>query len=253
MSIALNNDGLLLEGTAYFNRLSTTGTYEGLIELPGLAKLGISTGADIKEMISKDKDYYGQIIASVATAQPSQFSIMMRNSTQQGMALALMGNNETYSAGSGTVTDESVTADLGAIVELAQRNLTAGSVVVTSDPAGTTYVEGTDYEVNYALGLLKVLSGGAISDAANLLVDYAHGAIDGWRVRGATRTQAKGRFILDGRNLINNKTVRFEAYSVLLTSDGEIDFMADDPVEFGMTGRMETPSGKTEPFILEQW
>lgn len=253
MSIALNNDGLLLEGTAYFNRLSTTGTYEGLVELPGIAKLGITTSADIKDMVSKDKDYYGQIISSVAIAQPSQLALMMRNSTAKGVALAMMGSEEAYTAGSGTVTDESVTADLGAIVELAQRNITAGSVVVTSDPAGTTYTEGTDYEVNYSLGFLKVLTGGSIADDAALLVDYAHGAIDGWTVRGATRTQSKGRFILDGRNLINNKSVRFEAYSVLLVSDGEFDLMGDDPVEFSLSGRMETPSGKTEPFLLQQW
>jgi hypothetical protein len=92
MSIALNNDGMLLEGTAYFNRLSPTGAYEGLVELPGIAKLGITTAADIKEMTSKDKNYYGQIIASVAITQPTQLALMMRNSTAKGVALAMMGS-----------------------------------------------------------------------------------------------------------------------------------------------------------------
>lgn len=251
--VALANDGFLLEGTAYFNRLNDAGVYAGIVELPGIAKLAIKTSADIKDMTSKDKGYYGQVIASVAIPKPAELSVGLRNGSKDGVALALMGSHSTLSAGSGTVTDEAVTSKLGAWVEMAQRNLTALSVVVTNSAASTTYVENTDYEINYSLGMIKALIGGAITDAQALKVDYAHAAIAGWKVRGATTPQAKGRLILDGRNLINNKTVRFEAYSVLLVSDGEFDMMGDDVTEFSLSGRLETPSGKTEPFIIEQW
>lgn len=249
--VALANDGFLLEGTAYFNRLNDAGQYLGLKELPGIAKLAITTGADIKDMTSKDKGYYGQVIVSVAIPKPSEISVALRNGSKEGVALALMGSYTDLTAGGGTITDEAVTAKLGYWVELANRNLTAASVVVTDDGATVTYVEGTDYEINYALGMIKALA--TITDAQSLKVDYAHGAVDGWKVSGATTPQAKGRLILDGRNLINNKSVRFEAYSCLLVSDGEFDMMGDDVTEFSLSGRLETPSGKTEPFVIEQW
>lgn len=253
MGVLLNNEGFLLEGTVYFDRLDDNGQTTGLVTLPGVAKFAMKPTSEIKEMTSKDKDYYGQIIASVAIAKPAEFSITLRNGTKEGIALGLMGSHSVLSAGAGTVTDESITAQLDKWVELAQRNLTDGSVVLTTDPAGTTYVEGTDYEVNYALGMIRAIPTGNISDAEDLLADYAHAAIDGWKVAGGTKPQAKGRIILDGRNLINNKTVRMEIYRALLTSDSELDAMGDDVVEFGLSGRMETPSGKTEPFVIEQW
>lgn len=251
--VALANDGFLLEGTAYFDRLDDNGVATGLVVLPGIAKLAIKTSSDIKDMTSKDKGQYGQIIASIAIPKPSELSVGLRNGSKDGVALALMGSSSALTAGAGTVTDEAVTAKLGKFVELAQRNLTAGSVVVTDATATTTYVEDTDYEINYAQGMIHAMTGGAITADEALLVDYAHTAIDGWKVRGATTPRAKGRLILDGRNLVNNKNVRFEAYSALLVSDADFDMMGDDVTEFSLTGRMETPSGKNEPFTIEQW
>jgi len=54
--------------------------------------------------------------------------------------------------------------------------VTPGSVTVTSNPAGTTYVEGTDYVINYADGRIKFLTAGDIG-ANDVLVDYSYSAI----------------------------------------------------------------------------
>ena len=49
-------------------------------------------------------------------------------------------------------------------------------VVVTSSPAGTTYVEGSDYVVDYQAGLIMLPpSGGTIAAAATVLVSYNWG------------------------------------------------------------------------------
>lgn len=60
--------------------------------------------------------------------------------------------------------------------DLAQNNITPGTVVVTSNPAGITYVEGTDYVIDYELGKIKALTAGAIN-ADDVLVDYSYNAI----------------------------------------------------------------------------
>lgn len=76
-----------------------------------------------------------------------------------------------------TVSDEVVTGGAEEVwYALAHGRITPGTVVVTSNPAGTTYVEGTDFVINYADGKIKFLSGGSIN-ANDVLVDYGYSSI----------------------------------------------------------------------------
>jgi hypothetical protein len=77
----------------------------------------------------------------------------------------------------GGVTDEVVTGGAeGVWYSLAYGRVTPDTVVVTSNPAGTTYVEGTDYVIDYAAGRIKFLAAGSIN-ANDILVDYDYTAI----------------------------------------------------------------------------
>jgi len=58
---------------------------------------------------------------------------------------------------------------------LSHGHITPATVVVTSNPAGTTYVEGTDFIINYADGKIKALTAGSIN-ANDVLVDYSYTA-----------------------------------------------------------------------------
>lgn len=77
----------------------------------------------------------------------------------------------------GTVTDE---VEAGGAEDtwyaLAHGRITPDTVVVTSDPAGTTYEEGVDFVIDYAAGRIKFLTAGAIG-ANDVLVDYSYIAI----------------------------------------------------------------------------
>jgi phage tail sheath protein FI len=59
-----------------------------------------------------------------------------------------------------------------ATIALGHGNVQASSVVVTSNPAGTTYVQGTDYTLDARTGLITRLSGGAIGASEAVLVSY---------------------------------------------------------------------------------
>ena len=86
---------------------------------------------------------------------------------------------ETYAGESGsapTVTDEVVAADHDTWVSMANKRLRPGSVVVTNSGASTTYVDGTDYVIDYENGSIYCFSGGAITDAQSLKVDYVYDA-----------------------------------------------------------------------------
>lgn len=89
---------------------------------------------------------------------------------------------ESYAPESGTavaITDEAVTADEGAWVNLANKRIRPGSVNVTLDTVGTQYDEYDDYLIDYANGRLYTLAAGDISDAANLDVDYTYEKVRG--------------------------------------------------------------------------
>lgn len=86
-----------------------------------------------------------------------------------------------------TVTDEVLAADHGAWVALAHQRLTPGSVVVTNSAGTTTYVEDTDYLVDYANGRIYALASGAITDAQSLKVDYGWTAIRKGEMQGIER------------------------------------------------------------------
>jgi uncharacterized protein len=61
-----------------------------------------------------------------------------------------------------------------ATIQLAHGNLNASTVVLTSDPAGTTYVQGTDYAVDARTGLITQLPGGALTATQSVLVSYSY-------------------------------------------------------------------------------
>jgi len=88
---------------------------------------------------------------------------------------------EAYSGESGstaTVTDESVTITaLDTWYDLDHKRLQPGTAVVTTDPAGTTYTEGTDYVIDYGNGEIRGLTGGGISALDDILVDYTYDAV----------------------------------------------------------------------------
>lgn len=84
---------------------------------------------------------------------------------------------EAYAGESGaapTVTDEVVAADHDAWVSMTNKRIRPGTVVVTNSGASTTYVENTDYVIDYEDGAIYALSSGAITDGQSLKVDYTY-------------------------------------------------------------------------------
>jgi len=72
------------------------------------------------------------------------------------------------------VVDESFTSSFDIAVSLAHSDLVSGSVVVTTTDGVTTYVEDTDYTIDYTNGTITVLSTGAMLDATAYYIDYTY-------------------------------------------------------------------------------
>lgn len=123
---------------------------------------------DIKENVSGQRLTAGSFI----TEQATDITINFKSVKPSHLARALQADLTAKSASS--VTDESHKGYLGKFIKLDRVKIS--SVVVTSDPAGTTYVEDTDYIVHAEEGAIEILSTGSIGDGDSLLIDYAYAA-----------------------------------------------------------------------------
>lgn len=245
----------MASGSLYINRIDpTTGLPLGLAGPFECSKFEVKPNTDLKEQTSKGRDTYGQVIATVALQKPADVSITLTEMDKDGLTLALLGTRTDVSQGAGSVTDEVITltaAKMDKWQDLSKKNINATGFVVTNAAASTTYVEGTDYAVNRALGKIKVHTDGAIPSTEAIKVDFGHAAYEGSLIAGATQAQVKAEFILDGKNMVDYTPVICTAHEVVLSPDSAFDFLSSDFGEITLKGRANTPTGKTEPFTVE--
>lgn len=237
-----------------------TGLNTGWVYAGDASKFSLKPNSELKEAESKGRDTTGQVIASAARTKPAEIAITFREANKRVLALAFSGEESVINQSSGSVTDQVVNLRKGGGgAKLLHGNLAQAGFVLTSSPAGTTYALNTDFTVNWRLGIVYPVAGSALATAINadsdgvlpLLVDYTYNAITGTRIRGATRPQLKTAVMLDGKNLADESPMIANVWEAVLTPTSEFDFLADDWAEVELTGRMNTPTGKTEPFEVE--
>jgi len=102
------------------------------------------------------------------------FDVGIMNNSPERLYFEAFTGETGYST---SVTDEVETGGAeDTWYALSHGRITPASVVVTSNPAGTTYVEGTDFIIDYAAGRIKFLTAGSIN-ANDVLVDYSYTAV----------------------------------------------------------------------------
>lgn len=244
--------GFLGAGDLYIARYnSTTGTFDDFTGPFESTKFEIKPNSELKEMSSRGRSTYGQVIESVPLPQPADLSVTLAEVNRESIALALFGTTSATSQGSGTIADEVVVAKLDKWVQLSKQNFASTGFVVTDSTGTTTYALGTDYEVNYRLGMIKALTSGSIAADESLKVDGTYNAISGTKVAGATQSQVRAKFKLDGINFADQLPVIVDVWEAVMTPDNAFDFLQDDFAEIALKGRLKTPAGKTEPFQVE--
>lgn len=167
-----------------------------------------------------------------------EVTMAMRDFVAENLALAT--NGAVSDVTSGSATDESHTATLDQLIRL--DNMDPSSVVVTSDPSGTTYTEGTDYEVN-AAGVVP-LSGGSISDQDPILITYDYSARR--VIEAIVASGQEFEMVFAGLNEAQSgKAVVIDAWRVKFSPAQSLDWIGDDFGELNLTGRVLKDASKT--------
>lgn len=246
--MALSNaQGFIGSGDLYAALIDAAGVIGPYIDFGNTTKLGIKPASTIKEQKSKKRDSYGQVLETVALQDTAELSAILETINRTGLRYAFMGEDAAYSQTSGTVTDEATIAKLDGWVRLAAEDISA--VTLTNVGATVTYVLNTDYILNTRLGMYKALVGGAITADQPLLADYTRAAFTGAAIRGNVKPQIRARLLLDGKNLVDDSIGILDVWEVVLSTSSEFDWFKDDWNTVELTGRLKTPTGKTEPFV----
>lgn len=137
---------------------------------------------------------------------------------------------EAYAAESGAtvaVSDEAVVGDHGNWVDLANGRIEPGTVVLTSSPAGTTYVEGVSFVIDYAAGKIMTLATGATTDGQSLLIDYTYNAMRKGEMAEIERA----------KNTLTYKTLEIEADRMATQISSEAVVFSRSQLGYDAVGR----------------
>lgn len=235
-------------GDIYIDRM-VDGVKQGRVGPIYADKLEIKPNVDTKESTSKGRYDYGQVLESVNLAQPTDFTLDLKEVTGDILTMAFLGTSSALSEVSGTMADQAVVIKKGKWVTLGHRNLDA-TITVENTGGTVTYVENTDYKLNRPLGLLMVLPASAIADSASLNVSGAYDGATGTVIEGSTRTEVRAEILFDGVNQADGTQVTVNVWEAVLSADSAFDFLADDFGNVSLKGRLKTPTGKTSPYVV---
>ncbi|MFQ2705200.1 hypothetical protein ACK3ZF_20155 [Aeromonas caviae] len=167
------------------------------------------------------------------------------------LAAAFMGLESPINQGAGTLTDLPVTLLAHPKwVSLGKTNLSATGLVVKEGV--TPLVLGTDFEINYALGLLRATKAGAVADGGPVTVSASYNAITGTRIAGNVQPEVKAKLTLDGRSVISGEAILLTVPRASLAPKKAVDFLSDKPIEIELEGELLALDGEDAPFYVDR-
>lgn len=235
--------GLVASGDLYMDFLDAAGASTGFQLSGNCKKFAPKVDTETKENKLNGRDTFGLTSESFTRITGSSLSMTFNRYDPQVLAAAFMGSAVDQTAASGAYT-ASITAIKDRWVETGHVGLDTCVVEDVTDT--TTYVEGTDYEVNKRTGMIKVLTvaldGDVLHVSGNLL------AKTGSKITAGTQSVVNVALRLDGKNLATGAPVLVTVWQAQLRSETDFDFMGENFPELSFTATLITPNGKSWPF-----
>lgn len=243
--------GFLGAGDLYIGRYNpVTALFDDFVGPIETTKFEIKPKVDLKEMVSKGRATYGQVIESVPVPKPFEFTVQFAEVSGETLVAAFLGTKTAVNTAGGTMTAQNFTCKKGAWVDIGHQNIAVAGFLVKDNAGVVTYVLGTDYLINYRLGMLQVLAGSAIVDEAVLKITGTFGTITGVAIAGGTNAQIRAKFRFDGKNFADGLPCIVDVWEAVIAADSAFDFLANDFASVSLPGRLKTPVGKSEPFVV---
>lgn len=222
------------KGKIYVGDRDSSGNPVGLEWLGNVPNLVLST----EETDLQHKESYTGLNLTdkiVPTGQTASLSFTLEEFTKDNLDKFLRGTFTAVTAA--TVTDETVVGYLGKWSKLAKGNITTWTSL-TDSTAATTYVLGTDYNLDLKGGMIEVISSGAITDAQSLRANYAAGAME--QVSGFTVTPKDYYLYFSGLNQAEDlKPVLIDIYKFRPKPIGSLELITDEFGSYEIEGMVQ--------------
>lgn len=163
-------------GKVFFDPFDDAGNLTGERYLGDTPGFSLNVSAANQELWTSDGPI-AERAEYVATQVTREASIECRNINMDNLALFLIGDVAAHEQTSASVTEESHIVKLDRWYQLGQDDSNPTGVrdvtgVTVTDSSSTSYTEGTDYELDAALGRIRPMPGGSIAEDTELLIDY---------------------------------------------------------------------------------
>lgn len=237
------------KGKVYFDRFDEDGNSTGELDLGNDPSFALTPENEELEHFSSMAGVKTlDLTAIISSELNGKFTLDEININN--LCIALLGDQVEYiNQGDGNVNGEPIVGRLGKWVKLENRKIAAGTVTVTSETGGTTYNEGTDYNVDYDIGRIQVIVGGEINGGENLLVDYTFQQASYPAVYPTTRAKVEGllRFVGDCTFGFDYEVV---FWRVQLMVSGDINFISEEwaNIEFTIKGLDDSANHPNNPY-----
>lgn len=252
--------GFLGAGDLYVERFDPVAKqYLGKVGPYEIGKFEIKANVEAKEMLSKGKDTYGQVVESVMIPKSTDFAVEMREVNTESMTMAMLGTVKDLTQAAGTISAEHVFLKVGVWTPLNHINLSETGFTVADTGGLTTYDLGVDFEINWMNGWIRPIEGSALYLAAEtagatgeeVVINGSYNALDGVQIEGATNTQIRARLTFDGKNFADDAPCIVECYEAIIAPDQAFDYLADDFNTVVLKGKLKTPKGLKTPFVVK--
>lgn len=233
---------------------TVTLAYTGFGEYLDADKFEIKPNFEEKTSESKSHRDYGQARASVVVPKPTEITIELAAASTEALAMQFQGMvaKLTQAAGQQSETDFAVTV-LDRWISLGHREIIGAGFKVEKPTAGE-YELDVDYEVNWARGEIRFLSGSpsAPTVATTVKVTCSWAAVDGKRILGGRVTQVRCQARFDGVNMVDHSPLEADVWECVLGADSGFDFLASEFSSITLKGKLVTPRGKESPYEVRR-
>lgn len=233
---------LLGSGNLFMKLYETDGTLKGAVDFGECSLFGISAPSlEKKELIGHRLGTFSETIKSVITKKEQDVKLTGHDFNKFTLGLALLGTGAAYTQTASTDgSPVTVVGYLDKWSDLDKYNLDPETPPVVQDDADTiTYVEDTDYEIDYTYGRILVLSSGSITDEEDLhIVSTWLAVANGFEIDSGTVNLIEARLELFGRDQANDRNFIVIVYKAQLEPSGDLNLLSEDFGTNELTGKI---------------
>lgn len=222
-------NAFLGEGRVLIDILDTDGQ-TSLYQVEACCRsLELSSRTEIKRQISYMNDSSGQVSAAIDQGRGLDLRLTVDRMDSRMLALALGGQSRIFQQAAGRIDDLEMLIKTNNWLSCGKFLLDAP--VLRDGLSGTAYVPGEDFCVRSRPGLLRVIEGSTLAEAAGetgrlCVFSCNYGAIDGEQIFQDSSAAHLCRVFAEGRDRVSGRHFLFSADQVYLAPDAEVFLIA---------------------------